>query len=593
MKSIHIITALAAAISLLSSCAKEPSSGMNGADGVPVSFSLSFQTKAGSPAPQVNSVRILAFDGNAVCALNELKTTGLSPVAVSGGYTVALGTIQLAGSTSKNYDLYAVINEGGAVLEGTTSTLTSLLGGLTVGVRNMNLFQSYFNSPAKYTTTAATGTEPAFLMSAVASYTMSEGDSKTPAEVGFTIAKRSLAQVTVNSITSQPASGNYSSTDIPKVFVLDVSLENVPSSAAWGTNSGSLKENPTSIAVGSANSYGYYDRTWIGTVSQTVTVKTIKKETTGAKYWRTDKESNTGWAFGEPTFVYHDDKDKDKEAYQAASQGIQKIADTYKDQIETLNETDLPAVFSSTSNISGISYEVASLDSQGASSPSDGYWNVSLGQSFYIPENIASEIGNETFVKVILAISNPQLDLSSMTAGDYPVPTSINEEDSELPWAYCINGYNIADASSKIIYGGKEKGNWIKQAFIDNGHVLASDASCTQGTEVTAQNGSKYYLAYVDGFSRRATGTADVVVDNTTPGVGLNWNVPTSGDNVYEFRIPVNNQAFDGDYSVRRNTKYSVTLHVTNATTFTKAGSGAGLGIAATVKAEKIEDNEE
>lgn len=580
---------------VLASCVKDDVISQDSAAGVPVNVSISFQTKAAAtPAPVVNSVRIIAFDANGVCAINKLYTTGLTPVDVADVWTVNITEeLELTASTSKNYDLYAVINEDGNILSGTENTLTDLIeDNITEGSRTMNLFLSYFNSPVEYTETAATGTEPAFLMGAVASYTMSEGDSKTPANVQFSVIKRSLAQVTVNSITSQPASGDYSSTEIPKVFVLGVSLENVPSSAAWGTNSGSLKASPTSIAVGSANSDGYYDRTWTGTVSQTVTVYTIKREATDARYWRTHKDSNTGWAFGEPAYVYYDNNDVN--AYNAAKGGLQKIADTYKDQIKTLNETDLPAVFSSTSNISGISYEVASLASQGASSPSDGYWNVSLGQSFYIPENIASETGNETFIKVILAISNPQLVLSSMTAGDYPVPTSINEEDSELTWAYCINDYNIADASSKITYKGTaNKEKWIKQAFIDNGHILASDASCTQGAEVTGNNGSKYYLAYVDGFSRRATGTADVVVDNTTPGIGLDWNVPTSGDNVYEFRIPVNNKAFDGDYSVRRNTKYSVTLHVTNETTFTKAGSGAGLGIAATVTTEKMNENED
>lgn len=579
---------------VLASCVKDDVISQDSAAGVPVNVSISFQTKAAAtPAPVVNSVRIIAFDSNGVCAINKLYTTGLTPADVADVWTVKITEeLELTASTSKNYDLYAVINEDGNILSGTENTLTDLIeDNITEGSRTMNLFLSYFNSPVEYTETAATGTEPAFLMGAVASYTMSEGDSKTPANVQFSVIKRSLAQVTVNSITSQPASGDYSSTEIPKVFVLGVSLENVPSSAAWGTNSGSLKVSPTSIAVGSANSDGYYDRTWTGTVSQTVSVNTIKRETTDARYWRTHKDSNTGWSFSGPSFYYYNNDDKN--AFEEAQKGPEKINERYEGQVVTLNTTDLPAVFSSPSNISGISYEVASLDSQGASSPSDGYWNVSLGQSFYIPENIASETGNETFVKVILAISNPQLDLSSMTAGDYPVPTSINEEDSELTWAYCINGYNIADASSKIIYGGKEKDKWIKQAFIDNGHVLASDASCTQGAEVWGKNGSKYYLAYVDGFSRRATGTADVVVDNTTAGIGLDWNVPTSGDNVYEFRIPVNNKAFDGDYSVRRNTKYSVTLHVTNETTFTKAGSGAGLGISATVTTEKMNENED
>ena len=68
------------------------------------------------------------------------------------------------------------------------------------------------------------------------------------------------------------------------------------------------------------------------------------------------------------------------------------------------------------------------------------------------------------------------------------------------------------------------------------------------------------------------------------------------GTDFWDFYIPVNNKSFGGDYSVRRNTKYTVNLHVDD-TTFDKltksSAAGQCLGISASVTAEKLNDYED
>ena len=64
---------------------------------------------------------------------------------------------------------------------------------------------------------------------------------------------------------------------------------------------------------------------------------------------------------------------------------------------------------------------------------------------------------------------------------------------------------------------------------------------------------------------------------------------------MYDFIIPVNN-GIDGDYSVRRNTRYTVTLYV-NGTTYdsleTKSGASVPFTVTAKVKTERVSDDEE
>lgn len=538
MKTFHIISV--AALLLLAACAKELPSVSSQGDNPRISVVLSFPTKSAGSAPIVNSVRILAYDGNAVCALNEMKTSGISPVEVSDGYTIDLGEFELESSTSRNYDLYAILNEDGFTLEGTESAVSSLLGGLSQGERNMNLFLSCFNSPAHYSVLNASDGEPIYLMSGVAGYTMEEGDSQTPRPVSFDLVRRPYAQVTVGGITTD----GVSSDNLSRIIIQNVSLVNIPSGFAWGNKQGECTSNPITINFPGKNSYGFYSSTNSMSLDAEYTGIRKKRSIEGKMYCIADKvfnfvEQSSAKIFG-----------KSADANNAWSGKIDK--NSYPAFLSTLQAKfdEVPFTLSYTSDVT--------------LTPSA--WNIDFNRSYYIPENISSEAKDATCICIKAAIADPGLSESQIDERASWSPDNITIGSNVFPLSWPANNTDI---------------NTLKAIPVSTEVYIYND----KGVDKMG------YLAYFEGF--KETRTAPQISISGATGNDICMN-PTS--HVFEFLIPINNNIFDGDYSVRRNTKYTVMLHVaqsTYETLQTKAGANSGISISATVISENAEDYED
>ncbi len=703
-KVIYILTVLL----LLASCAKEQEIA---AEVEPkIDLSVSFSTKAGGSGsgavqePVVNCMRVLIFygvnsedsetDGNLV--FNTFYAFGFNTTRETGRYNVALANqIVLPQSDCRNYNVYVVLNEEGFTLSGATpADLHTTLGDFE-GTESQ--LKTMLSTPAVYTEVLKNVDEPACLISGCKAVTFNSGELGSGKAVtvdganGFNRG-RSVAQIVVNRITSEPADGvDYSSTDVPKIFVKSVTLENIPNTIAWsdedGTTDGTVTTKMASQQVGSANSDGYYTRDWYGHVTRTINnIYAQKVQYTDAKFYRTGNNTdiagagNDGkfqrqWSFAVKPYRTSDHPTSQPPIsytpfiYTYVAGKNFKVSNTKPDAINAIKGCEawekgddksngvllgqLPGIFSATQddneemseNITYTSYEVTGVQNKteagktkttiGPASLSDEYWTVRLGDKFYVPENIQSTTANATCLHVTLAIAEPLFSFSfnKVDKIDERICTEDMDAEAEVSKANYKAGYNYVDPTtlpapsslpgeSSLTYtyyaGDSEDetlkaindidGNWIK----NNGKVVWADDE-THQVDISSigdnacddhiydsETGKGGYYVYIDGFNRRtdAIQTGGLVVNETLRGAYFNWNVPAA-THVYDFIIPVNNNiggAATPDYSIHRNTRYTVTLYV-NAGTYTdlstKAGESAPFTITAKVTTETVSDNEE
>lgn len=643
-KLIYTILGLA----VLAGCDRNPIPCEPGGDRM-MDVSISLQTKAGSPAPVVNSVRVLAFDNAGNCALNSYfgNNNGYEMTPASDGYIVDVTSpLTLTITADRKYDVYVVLNEANHILAGTESQLSSLLSAIEIG-DSKTTFMTYYDSKVKYTPTPASGSEPAFIMSAYQQVTIGDGASEVPQKVEFytsdTMSGRTMAQITVDKITSEPASGTaYSSPNVPKVFVLGVSLVNVPGENTWTLEDGELGHNFTEIDFGGANSSGYYSRLWEGTVRQKVTLPAIRDDYTDSLLYRTSmaEGDKTSWSFAHADAVVFHTTNKDaKKGYEAAAKGPGAIDNKYdKDKndnsVKYLIENVFPGFFNRVPSVisetfySKTATEISELVF-GEGEVSDDYWTVNLGNSYYVPENVTSARESATCIKVRLAVASPELQIPNI-----PDTTFINKLPNpsvlltKTDSTYCISNYDLKQ--EKLTVPKFEKGHyvynkdgelqyvtldkWVTNSFKENGHIINADDHSIEYPLQNATDAEKSvnnYHVYVDGFSKRTEGTGEVymsnvLTDQTRRLDSVIWNIPgtTTGKGgasvpaaFIDLSIPVNSHQFGGDYSVRRNTRYTITLHVDQSTydklpTKSIVNDGA-FGITATVKTEKINDYED
>lgn len=344
--------------------------------------------------------------------------------------------------------------------------------------------------------------------------------------------------------------------------------------------------------------------------------------------------------------------DIDLDAYNAAVSGAYPAAVTGRSSIDATWSatnsvadliTDLSAIFQKKTYYSTNKYTITSL----GSSHSEEYctpdrWKVNLGDSYYVPENIQTSSANATCVKVSLAFAAPTIDVSGVPLAELPEAADATggtytyyfdhyynkksgKNDPQVidKQTYILTTGQLKDGGdNKILkskrnndgsYGDPEKKDFsVATLFEYDGHIVDADDETIECTAATANNS---YHVYIDGesFWRTGTGlTAMTTVDQHQNGATFSWNIPSSDDDgtdgiyeVKEFLIPVNNMQFDGDYSIRRNTRYTVKLTVGQNTLLgmkvipasapTRAGESSdyGYGISATVTAENITDYED
>lgn len=592
------IAYMASLLFILAGCTKE-NAGKYSIE-APVSVSILFQTKAGGTAPVVNSVRVVAFDSEGKCSANVYTTSGFSTESVTGGLKITLDdVITLAASNSNKFDVYAILNEGENSLVGTDVTLKSLLDAIAVGGQKQLDFNNYLATPVKYTPAAASGTEPAFLMSVSKTVNVTPGSSITPFAVDFSTSasdnfRRNMAQVTITGITSA------STTSMPKVIVRKVELVNVPSAAAWGSSEGNTAPGTTTIQVGAPNTDNYYDRTFDSdpVLTQDWTVNATKTSTSvdSRKYYATSNDGKS-WSWTEPTPpAIHNKKQEDAEN-QASGIFAKTTNDAYAPLITALEGLD-------DSDFSTPVYAATSIVSHGMAGESEitstGSWNITLGDSFYVPENVSTGTSNATCIHVRLSLMEPSLNLDGVQVSDLPVPTSLTSTSSTgyfmsayesllgetVLYSLASNKINVPKEYKNGVLKYEEK-NTLQYLFPHHGHYESRTYS---------EGGDNYnfcYAAWVTDFIRQTSGTAVVEASSSLTGATIEWEM---GTDFWDFYIPVNNKSFGGDYSVRRNTKYTVNLHVDD-TTFGKltksSPAGPGLGISASVTAEKSNDYED
>lgn len=642
---------IAAALCLFASCAKEAPFSANEESGKPFNININFQTKAdgsGDEAkPKVNSIRVLVFNADTSdpdgtygkCVFNEYYPFGFTVSKKTGYYQASLTSRINISSKATKFNVYAVLNEDGYELSsahgnwsdtafdpdnglGLETDLKTLLTEITPGVLE-ETFTAIYESPVSYS--EALKTEPAFLMCAYDGVEFDDDDLKSPDPLVLILDKpsksRPMAQITIDKITTDanPAGAGTFVSDLAKVFVIGVELDNVPNSFRWNATGNSLGTTGlSSIEVSTANKITdeqgdtYYRRYWPGEVTTEVMVNASVRQETNERLYRTKNDGKTDkWNFpdllgGDAAFNFTNyyigetDDNKKKQATSQASwveYAFLKGDNFIKEDNNLNNCGKLVKVFRkdemlvNTFTVTGPTTLQADPISGTNLKYSDDNWTVNLGDTYYVPENIQALPASATCLKVTLAVAAPTLNLSAVEGPTYPQPYDFSVSN----YQYGLG--SVSDFKTTFNDAGltkEQKAALTAQAqalFEENSHIVWYDEL---DHEVISDDDHNSYAVYIDGFFRTGTGTGHSVVSNSQVGSVFKWNVPTTG-NVHTFIIPINNN-MDGSYSVLRNTRYKITLHVTNSVfgdgLLTKSVAAPGIGIRAEVVTEKIEDNE-
>lgn len=651
---------IVSALLLLAGCAKEQNANEE-VHQIPLNISIAFdaQTRAGGSetiAPVVNSVRVLGFDANdadKLCVLNEFFPFGYTVMKTTSSYLVQMSTPITINSQSTKYDLYVILNEESYQLTSQSgdATIKDILTDFTEGDSKESDFTAIYNTLAVNDKTDTTGHpvgEPAFLMCASSlDYEITEAEQKLPEpqEVQFIVeGGRTMAQIIINKITSEPNGEDKNDASVSKIFVVGVSLENVPSTIDWNdpstdaTGATPMSSIPVGAAVTDTNGT-YYKRIWPGYLTTQLVVNATRTLDCSEYLYRTALDGAKAWDFtdlyevtydknGKITsphpidYPYYDmekcwKKQKDYDEGKQADQNINansRAANAYSnvdinfftgnanDDVRKMLDnkifTEDADHFFTSFVINSITTDLSSPISGNALSCTDDYWTVNLGQKYYVPENIVTSSAAATCIKVRLAVADPSLTLPSGADAikDYPVPgqfistsdntyTNGNLKLGGLLMTGVTNG-TLNDAKNSV------KNHTYIVRYDDHDIIANPEDDDGKYLQDMKDNDPKFHV-YIDGFKREHTAQANITVNQNQKGSTFSWNIPYDPNDpttYKEFIIPVNNN-LDGSYSVKRNTRYSVTLHVNNET-MTRAG-GDGISITATVETEKINDYED
>lgn len=657
---------IVSALLLLAGCAKEQNANEE-VHQIPLNISIAFdaQTRAGGSetiAPVVNSVRVLGFDANDAdkpCVLNEFFPFGYTVMKTTSSYLVQMSTPITINSQSTKYDLYVILNEESYQLTSQSgdATIKDILTDFTEGDSKESDFTAIYNTLANNDKTDVTGNpvgEPAFLMCASSlDYEITEAEQKLPEpqEVQFIVeGGRTMAQIIINKITSEPNGEDKNDASVSKIFVVGVSLENVPSTIDWNapstdaTGATPMSSIPVGAAVTDDNGT-YYKRIWPGFLTTQLEVNATRTLDCSEYLYRTGLDGAGNWKFSDileydnkghlttpqpvdypyydMNYLWDSAKDKNKNdltKYKIIGDGDQKKrainAPTYVDKDFFKKDDDAHVrgildrkIFTEDADhfftsfvINSITTDLSSPISGTALSCTDDYWTVNLGQKYYVPENIVTSSAAATCIKVRLAVADPSLTLPTGTDAikDYPVPGQfkLTADNTYTNGDLYLGGLlmtSVPDALPKAVKDTvAAHTHYVWANDHDREAHTGDETSINSDKDIKGnENLDPMFHVYVDGFKRVHTAQANITVNQNQKGSTFSWNIPYDPNDpttYKEFIIPVNNN-LDGSYSVKRNTRYSVTLHVNNET-MTRAG-GDGISITATVETEKINDYED
>lgn len=633
---------------LAAACAKEPAEQEQEAKKVPLNITIT--TKAGGNGSgdeatyDVNSIRVAVFKklGGAASSdlvvVNEYYPNGFDIIGSENGktdnYTVAVRPVLELDQNTDDYYVYVVLNESGYILKGGDDLPTKLNA-----LADRSEMDALLATPAVYSTGVTEA--PYCLMSASKAIHFADtpGAKDRPMDVKFNATsgpvptgssdpvdeslRRNMAQITVEGIESIATDGATYAAELPKIFVLDVKLVNVPADMTWSAAPGSTSTNTDNVTlpIGEANAKGYYDRNWDGSVYKDVDVTVTRREDTDARYYRStwgwdytkhEQAKNLdkyGWTFDASDAVTFNDPEasKDKElkgVYASAKNHLVAIDEKWQSGNSVDNMiTDLTTLFSAPATSDFWENSVKTTNTVTGYYSSTNYaetcsadtWSVNLGDSYYVPENISTDFdaAATTCIKVTLGVADPKINLTGVSATDLPAPGTISGTGTssfylentylEKNGTAVTQAFNLGLAnfgvSDKTKIGQTQrdgKGNLIGPKNFDLkmgnlfqvlGHIVNADDEMIEYT--ANEDKTNNYKVYVDGFYRETTGLVGRTSVNQNFG-SFNWNIPaiTSTTGVKEFYIPVNNNLdIDGDstgdgYSIVRNTKYTVKLYV-------------------------------
>ncbi len=654
---------IASALLLLAGCTKEQN-GNEVVRQIPLNVSIVFdaQTKAGSDAetiaPVINSVRVLGFDANETdkpCVLNEFFPFGYTVMKTTSAYLVQMSTPIIINSQSTKYDFYVILNEESYQLTSQSgdATIKDILTDFTEGDTKESDFTTVYNTLANNDKTDVTGNpvgEPAFLMCASSlNYEITEAEQKLPEpqDVQFIVpGGRTMAQIIINKITSEPNGEDKNDASVSKIFVVGVSLENVPTTIDWNapstdaTGAAPMSSIPVGAAVRDSNGV-YYKRVWPGFLTTQLDVNATRTLDCSEYLYRTGKDGKTNendafdkdatrWTFSDieeydnkgkmitpqpANYPYYDleecfDKEtKNGREYKAIDEQFLAVnAYSYVDakffngngdndvrkRLDSQIFTEDADHFFTSFAINSITTDISSPISGTALSCTDDYWTVNLGQKYYVPENIVTSSAAATCIKVRLAVADPSLTLPTGADAikDYPVPGQFisDSDNTYTSGGLYLGGLLMTGVTNGTLVAAKDTVKKYSHIVMYNDHEITADPSdddIKREEKLDAKFDDPKFHVYVDGFKRVHTAQAKITVNHNQKGSTFNWNIPTT---YKEFIIPVNNN-LDGSFSVKRNTRYTVTLHVNNET-MTRAG-GDDISITATVETEKINDYED
>ena len=400
-------------------------------------------------------------------------------------------------------------------------------------------------TPLTYESASAevTPDEPAFVMCAYReNVTIERGH--TSAENPFVIAlstadnptNRTMAMITVNNIESD-ASSQLSNT--ARAFVLAAELINVPNSYLWdrvdnkaGTASGSLH-----FTLKEPGSDQCLARTWDGTISCQYDGALEQVNRLDKRYYRTTKDTRTGWNFAESGFAY----DKNDETLGSRKECLDKL------------KTDLNAAFAAGEDVTEGIVALSEMDRQ-TLVVSETPWTVEIGKSWYVPEKVVDDANDSPIaIRLRLAVATPDLSVSLTTWSEWEHLVGSITKTSDYSF-----GNNDTKVSS-INVSDKD----VEAAFNENKHYCWSNDP--DMVDKPRENGKGYWY-FIDNFMQLKQGQINHLFQTGDNNVTTGWKGITTTEKVKEYIIPINNKNVGGDYSVRRNVHYQVSLTVTDDT---------------------------
>ncbi|MGN0201161.1 MAG: hypothetical protein ACI4A2_07895 [Candidatus Cryptobacteroides sp.] len=553
----HIIQALLLAACLLfSSCIYD----FYEEKEIDVPVLMSIQTKAGSEDDELKleTVRLLIFDESGVCTYNGFYSR--NKLDRQGLYVFLNDELRLKGG---EYEIYAILNENGdySTLED-GSTLSSL-------VSSSSVTKDQVQQLLKWNGTSPRDEEPLFVMMAKKSQTITASALNTIRfDIDGTTAQRPMARIVVNSISA--SSGDLASN--AKIFVKDMRLVNIPQSYCLdGSNSGSsllTDSEMLSLSGLPLDANGFFSRNWSGEASATFCNWEIQ-----------DMEEDYR------LYLTKDDKKDDKRLnandwkMQYANESVsQSVADNIYTSTDTNNEFPKKTLERILTSLSDKDRDNASKDGNYGSSHyridqtsqkislSEDAWSVEIGKSYYIPEHISADRDKCTALEITLCLAEPVLDISACLWGEMP-----------STWSYY----------SSETYLGLDKDNIAPELASMNSKAYVAQFVRTED----AGDGNRYVYVFIGDFSRKSLEQNFSASETASlpEGAILSWN-PVKEITV---RIPVNDRNYDSDYSVRRNTRYNVTLKVTDSTYDlfydTKAGMSGSVSMVSETSIDRYE----